>query len=295
MNKYLIFRTDRIGDFLLTAILINSIKRNESNSHVTVVASQKNYNYVKSFNSVDSVILLKNGFFEKIKLIKNLHNEKYRAIIVHDQKQRSKIISFFLNSKIKVLVKNKSNSYFSDIKEILKLINLNFIESDLNTLKSRDKYNKTIDNSYILFHFDEKWIHKEYINSYVNIEPINDDLESFINSIINKSGKKLVITTGVKKPKILNKISSDKFNSKLIILSNIDFIEIENIVDSCELLISCHGAISHVAAAKNIRQIDIIEKDKLNFYKRWTEHFRNYNFIYRKNFKNLSRDIINML
>ena len=104
MNKYLIFRTDRIGDFLLTAILINSIKRNESNSHVTVVASQKNYNYVKSFNSVDSVILLKNGFFEKIKLIKNLHKEKYRAIIVHDQKQRSKIISFFLNSKIKVLV-----------------------------------------------------------------------------------------------------------------------------------------------------------------------------------------------
>ncbi len=63
MNKYLIFRTDRIGDFLLTAILINSIKRNESNSHVTVVASQKNYNYIKSFNSVDSVILLKNGFF----------------------------------------------------------------------------------------------------------------------------------------------------------------------------------------------------------------------------------------
>ena len=114
-------------------------------------------------------------------------------------------------------------------------------------------------------------------------------------NIINKSGKKLVITTGVKKPKILNKISSNKFNSKLIILSNIDFIEIENIVDSCELLISCHGAISHVAAAKNIRQIDIIEKDKLNFYKRWTEHFRNYNFIYRKNFKNLSRDIINML
>ena len=38
MKKYLIFRTDRIGDFLLTAILINSIKRNNPNSYIVVVA-----------------------------------------------------------------------------------------------------------------------------------------------------------------------------------------------------------------------------------------------------------------
>ena len=295
MNKYLIFRTDRIGDFLLTAILIKSIKRNESNSHITIVASKKNYNYVKSFDFIDKVILLKDGFFEKIKLISNLYKDKYRAIIIHDQKKRSKFISFFLNAKIKVLIKNKSSSYFSEIKEILKLLNLDFIESDLNTLINRDKYNKTIDKNYILFHFDEKWIHNEYINSYVNIEPINDELQSFINSIINKSSKKLVITTGIKTPDTLNKISSYKFNSKLIVLTGLEFIEIENIVVNCELLISCHGAISHVAAAKNIKQIDIIEKGKLNLYKRWTAHFRSYNFIYRKNFNDLSNDIINML
>jgi len=58
MNKYLIFRTDRIGDFLLTAILINSIKRNDPNSMITVISSEKNYKYIKSFNFVDEVILL---------------------------------------------------------------------------------------------------------------------------------------------------------------------------------------------------------------------------------------------
>ena len=31
MNNYLFFRTDRIGDFLLSAILIKSIKKNDSN------------------------------------------------------------------------------------------------------------------------------------------------------------------------------------------------------------------------------------------------------------------------
>ena len=295
MNKYLIFRTDRIGDFLLTAILINSIKRNESNSHITIVASKKNFDYVKSFDFIDKVILLKDGFFEKIKLILNLYRDKYRAIIIHDQKKRSRFISFFLNTKSKILIKNKSISLFSEIKDILKLLNLDFVESDLNTLKNRNKYYKITNKDYILFHFDEKWIHNEYINSYVNIEPINDELQSFIGSIINKSGKKLVITTGIKTPDTLNNISSYKFGSKLIVLTNLKFIEIENIVDSCDLLISCHGAISHVAAAKNIKQIDIIDKSRLNFYKRWTDHFRSYNFIYRKNFKDLSNDIINML
>ena len=43
MSKYLIFRTDRVGDFLLSLILINSIKRNDPSSHITLVASKKNY------------------------------------------------------------------------------------------------------------------------------------------------------------------------------------------------------------------------------------------------------------
>ena len=51
MNKYLIFRTDRIGDFLISAILIKSIKRNDPDSFINVVASENNYNYIKSFKS----------------------------------------------------------------------------------------------------------------------------------------------------------------------------------------------------------------------------------------------------
>ena len=61
MNRYLIFRTDRIGDFLISAILIKSIKQNDTSSHVTVIASKKNYDYIKSFKLVDEVILLKNN------------------------------------------------------------------------------------------------------------------------------------------------------------------------------------------------------------------------------------------
>ena len=62
MNKYLIFRTDRIGDFLLTLILIKCIKRSDTNSHITVISSSKNYNYINTFNIVDKVYELKKGF-----------------------------------------------------------------------------------------------------------------------------------------------------------------------------------------------------------------------------------------
>jgi len=297
MNNYLIFRTDRIGDFLLTAILIKSIKRNDPNSFINIVASKKNYNYIKLFKEVDKVILLDKGIFNKLKLIILLKKNKYKAIIIHDGKKRSVFLSFFLKSDLKIFSKPNSNiSYFSDIQNILNRLNFNFNKNDLNTLNNRS-YNKLTDleNNYTLFHFDEKWIHKEYISNYINIEPTENELISFFSLIINKTNKNLVVSTGLKTPPILDKIFINKFNSKITFIKNLDFFEIENIIDKSDLLISCHGFVSHVAAAKNIKQIDIIEESKTNFYKKWTDHFRNYNFIYRKNFNDLSKDIINLL
>ena len=69
MNNYLIFRTDRIGDFLVSAILIKSIKLNDPDSNITVVASKKNYEYIKSFEYVNQVFFLDNNFISKIKTI----------------------------------------------------------------------------------------------------------------------------------------------------------------------------------------------------------------------------------
>ena len=45
----------------------------------------------------------------------------------------------------------------------------------------------------------------------------------------------------------------------------------------------------------NIRQIDIVDESKKIFYKKWTDHFRNYSSVYRKNFNDLSEEIISLL
>ena len=297
MNKYLIFRTDKIGNFLISAILIKSIRRNDPDSFINVVASEKNYNYIKSFKIVDKVTLLTKGILSKLKLINFLRKEKYNTIIVHDRKQRSILISLFLKTNLKIVSNANLNiSYFSDIKKILNHLNFSFDKADLNTLNNRTYVGlENLENNYILFHFDEKWIHKEYISNYINIEPSEKELVSFFNLLVNKTNKKLVVTTGLNSPQILNKIFRDKFNSKINYFNNLNFLEIESIIDKSDLLISCHGAVSHLATAKNIKQIDIIDESKTNFYKKWTDHFRNYSFIYRKNFSDLSKEIINLL
>ena len=93
MNKYLIFRTDRIGDFLVTAILIRSIKFNDQKSHITIIASKKNYEYIKNFPYVDEIIKLENNFLDKFNLLFKLSNIRFKTIIVHDNKNRSKILT----------------------------------------------------------------------------------------------------------------------------------------------------------------------------------------------------------
>ena len=297
MTSYLIFRTDRIGDFLLTIILINSIKRNDPNSHISLVSSTKNHDYIKSFKNVDEVIILKNNLLDKIKLIHKLRSVYYDKIIVHDAKNRSSIISFFLKYGLKIKPNNDLNiSYIDSIKEIISKLNFNFIESDLNTLKNRDhNFAEDLNEDFILLHFDEKWIYDDYISVYTNIEPLKDELISFIDLLLTITNKRLVITTGIRSPNILNDIINIGLNSRVKVYKKLDFLDLEILISKSKLLISCHGSVSHVAAAHQIKQIDIIEEKKSNFYSKWTSHFRNYNSIHRKSFDQLSLDIIKLL
>ncbi len=146
---------------------------------------------------------------------------------------------------------------------------------------------------FIQFHFDEKWIFEEYIKKFVNIEPNKYQLINFIDNLISYTKKNLVITTGQKTPKILSNIKPDLKNRKVRVLENLDFLELEKITLKTSLLISCHGAISHVAAANKVKQIDII--DTSYDYFKWTKHFRNYDYLIRDKFENLSVKILEKL
>lgn len=298
MNKYLIFRTDRIGDFLLSSILIKCIKRNDKHAFVVVVSSSKNFDYIKSFNYVDKVYNFENNILDKYKLIKDLREHNFKTVIIHDGKKRSRFLNLFIKKDNFFYVNNDDiqNSHFSKLKKIINLLNFNFDETDLNFFDFRNNQKFISENGKsILLHYDEKWSNKTYISKYTDIEPSEIQLLQFINDLKKISNYKILITTGLKTPKILKNVVSQINDDKVRLIENIDFIELENLVASSKLLISCHGAISHVASAYNVKQIDIIDTNKMNPYINWTDHFRNYNYIYRKSFIELKSEIFKYL
>ena len=292
--KFLIFRTDRVGDFLLSLSLNKIIKNNYPDSEITLIASPRNCEYIKTFNVVDRLLILKNNLLSKIKIILALRKIKFDSIIVHDAKNRSKFISYFLQSKKKIDVKpGTSDTQMDIIKIICNSLSLKYDLSCLNFLDNRKHVNINRPfGKYIHLHFDEKWIHDKYIKKYLNIEPNENEFISFLNSIINKD-KNIVITTGINSSNILQRIKNRINHNQVKIFENQSLIEIEKIVFNCEILISCHGWISHIASAKQIKQIDII--DDQYAYDKWTSHFRNYNFLNRASFNVLSQKILQLI
>ena len=294
MKEFLIFRTDRVGDFLFSLLLIKTIKINFPNSRITLISSEKNHLYAKTFKSIEKIIVLKNDFISKLKIIFRLRSDKYDAIIIHDGKNRSKFISYFLKAKLKITcVTNLIDTQIDIIKKVCDKTRMKFDEKSLNFLDERKYPSLKIPfDNYIHLHFDEKWIYKDYIDKYINIEPSKEELINFISKITSKN-KKLIITTGKKVPILLDQIKFEIDTSRVIIFKDQELLELENIVIHSDLLITCHGWITHIASAKQVKQIDII--DSSYPYDKWTSHLRNYNSINRKKFDNLSKEIVDLI
>ena len=101
MNKYLIFRTDRIGDFLISTPIFSSLKRKFINCKIDIVCSNLNYDFIKSFKFFNNVYLYPDNFFKKISFYLSLND--YDHILVLDGKKRSIYNTIFKRSKAKTL------------------------------------------------------------------------------------------------------------------------------------------------------------------------------------------------
>lgn len=333
--KILIFRTDRVGDFILTSILLNSIKKNFSNVEIHVVASPKNYNFVKNSILIDNVYLFPSKKIINIyKFIKLLRENFFDYIIIADGKDRSILLSFLLKCRFRIInIRKKIFLFFKILKknliiydnekklnklELIKknlfYLNAKFEYSDLDIFNKREKilylskkFKNFTFNNFILFHFDEKWITNKYISSYTSIEPSLEQLEKFISQIALMTNKDVVITNGFVENflfnrlrenfnKIENNLYSKLINTKkLILVDKVSFEELIDIVSISRLIITCHGAPTHVASSFNVKIIDIIEKNKEDFYNVYTSHLRNYNKIYRQDFSKLTNEIFSLI
>ena len=154
MNKYIFFRTDRIGDFLMSSILFKSIKNSDDKSRIIIIASKKNFEYIKKSEFVDEVILFPENFIKKFLFYFKFFFKKYYVVGILDGKKRSIYFSFIVRSKYKFLFTYKKiykltlkyfftkifldencTSKFEEIKNLLNHLGFKFLEDNLNTIK----------------------------------------------------------------------------------------------------------------------------------------------------------------
>ena len=198
------------------------------------------------------------------------------------------------------------------MKFILKILNFNFFDDVLNVLTER-KYKHdlfydfiSLKNNFILFHFDEKWIHDQYLKSYVSIEPNSFlNLFNFLQKISEKSNSDLLISSGNINNQFTEKFKCNYpeitknvyniYNNKIFFIDNLSFNQLELFISKCSILISCHGAPTHISSAFNKKIIDIVDFSEKIFFDKWSAHFRNYKQIQRSKFATLSENILNNL
>jgi len=324
IKNVLIYRTDRIGDLIVSCPSIITIKKSIENSKITLITSHKNHNYAKNFNIFDEIIEYpKKNIFKKISFILKLRKKKYDYIFVFDGKERSILSASLCKSSYKIALTSKEKFYY-------KFFKIAFFEdtekTDIDSVYQKMIYHAQIDNEigsydflskkkdnnfsknipikdYLHIHLDEKWFSELYISTYTNINPSYDDFEDFLNTLSYKYD--LLITTGLKDlnliddlkkkyfEKVTDKIFLKKSFGKLIYLIYKPYYEdIESLLRTSKVLLSCHGSVLHAANSFNIKKFDIIEKGMESFYKRYTTYLSEYSSLYRVDFKELKRKLL---
>lgn len=305
MNRYLIFRTDRIGDFIFSRILTDAIKKKSSSNIIDFVCSSYNANYVKNYRDINKIFILdKYNIKLMIKNLIEINSNNYDYMIILDGKRRSFFFSFFLKAKYKIgvlkdwrpyfllkiffykfIINSEVKSQYNNFVSLANLINLK-VSKNIDYYKSYmfKKNKKIITNlNFTLLHLDEKWFEGFYYNDFAYMDLNNKNFDMFIQTIFDKFKKPIIITSGFIKVPIFHEILkknfikindneylSKKYKNRLKFIDNTDFQDIELIVKKCKILICCEGAISHVSNSFGIITYALI--NNMTTAKFWTNH-----------------------
>ena len=328
MAKFLIFRTDRIGDFITSQLVTNSISEVSKKNQVDVVASRYNSKYIKNFKYINRIFIFdktQNKILDFFNLFLQIKNKNYDYLIVLDGKRRSFLSGIFINSKIKICflkdfypkllislfyhkyIKNtETNTQYKNFQILINYLDIKS-PKHVNYYKNYNFAKKKfiLHKPYVHLHLDEKWFKDYYFHDfdYMNLNP--DSIYFFLKSLIKKFKCNIIITQGFKKVKIMNEFKTKYFkNIKdpniTISKKNVKFIEqssfrdLENIVLNSKILICCEGAISHVSHSLNKKTIALIQKDRLISTNFWIGHMNNIKTVFRNDIKQVTKDILKL-
>jgi len=293
MNRYLIFRTDRIGDYIFSRVITDAIKKQNSLNTIDFVCSSYNSKYIRNYKDISKIYILdKYDLKLMIKNLISINSSQYDYLIILDGKRRSIFFSLFLKAKCKIavlkdwrpfillklffdkfLINSEVNSQYENFVSLANLIDLK-ITTKTDYYKSyvfKKNFRKIKHSNYLLLHLDEKWFEGYYYKDFTYMNLNNKNFNTFIKTIFDKFKKPILITSGFVKMPVFteiiqkrfkkineNEYVSNKYKNKLIFIDNTDFQDIEIFVKKSKILICCEGAISHVSNAFGVKTIALV-------------------------------------
>ena len=330
MKKFIFFRNDRLGDFIILTNILKSIKKKYKDSHITVVCSPLNYALVKKYKIVNQVYIhsKKNSFYKTILLLNKIISSNYYASFAVDGKSFSNLCNFLIKAKYKLgLVYNYKifNIWFSKPNFLYKyfifdkyetftskknLTKIEHLPTKLINLANYFKLNLKAKNNYyfntdtkekINFKkFYTKFIKRKYIlihfdEKWSDISSISDKLFSTLLNFQKKINKKIIITSYKNKNKyflnLKNKILKNK-NINILLIENSNLFFFERLINQSICSISCHsGFLVQIAGSNSCNLIDIIHKNDYNWYSSWKPKNTKHKFIFKSNINDIFNDI----
>ena len=323
MIKYLIFRTDRIGDFIFSRIITKSIRNKYPNAKIDFICSSYNSKYARNYKDINDIYILDK--YDLKLMIKNLikiNSVKYDYLIILDSKRRSFFFSILIKAKYKIallkdwrpylllrlffnkfIINSEINSQYENFVTLANYIDLK-IKNKINYYKNYvgSKEKLTIQKNYLLLHLDEKWFDGFYHHDYQSINLNYKNFDLLIKVLFKKFKKKIIITGGRTNIEAFNKIIkknfkkinaykylSIKYKNNLLLFNNISFENLENFVKKSYIVFCCEGAISHVSHALNKKTFALIDNAIVGKF--WTDHMNNITLLKRDNIKKICNAI----
>ena len=318
MKNFIIFRTDRLGDFIIISSIIKAIKDKYKDARISIVCSSANYDFIKKYKIIDKIYIYNKNIsiFKKIAYLLEIISIKYYATFVFDGKSFSNYCNIFINSKYKLgliyrykffniwLTKPNFlyNFFFFDKFETFtskknlfkiehlpqKLISLaNFLNLKISV---KDKYYFDVDTKDQVKFNKFKFLKNKYIlfhfdEKWRDIKNINHDLYQNLY-FLNKKLKKNIVISTYKNNFIyfqnLKKKLKEKNNTNIHIIENSNLFFFERLINNSICAISCHsGFLVQIAGANSSDIIDIINKTDYKWYSCWKPHNTKHKFIYK--------------
>ena len=104
--KICISRIDRMGDMILTLPAIKSIKENNLNTEITVLASKQNSKILKDIKYIDKILEINTNskFLDLLKVLLNIRKKKYDLFINLSPTFLSYLFCYLSRSKNKAIL-----------------------------------------------------------------------------------------------------------------------------------------------------------------------------------------------